>query len=238
MKTGTTSILTWTTATTIQVNGYLLHRIVLYQYEQLIDSKLWEYFKEDFEGWTIDTWNKGNREIIRHFRDFLCRNGVNVARNRALIANNIQSIIDNPDEPIWTREEIQRQMNEPMTTIFSNTSNFNSKHKPPGNGNNKYNLPPRDNGKDKIIQSFQSSVPQTLPQSSVPQIPPQSSVPQIPPQSSVPQIPPQSSVPQTPPQSSVPQIPPQSSVPQTSVVSSPDSISVVSSPDFASVQRL
>ena len=121
---------------TTRVNGYLLHRIVLYQYEQLIDSKLWEYFKEDFEGWTIDTWNKGNREIIRHFRDFLCRNGVNVARNRALIANNIQSIIDNPDELIWTREEIQRQMNEPMTMIFSNISNFNSKHKPPGNGNN------------------------------------------------------------------------------------------------------
>ena len=35
-----------------------------------------------------------------------------------------------------------------MTTIFSNTSNFNSKHKPPGNGNNQYNHPPRDNGKD------------------------------------------------------------------------------------------
>ena len=39
-------------------------------------------------------------------------------------------------------------MNEPMTTIFSNISNFNSKHKPPSNGNNKYNLPPRDNSKD------------------------------------------------------------------------------------------
>ena len=51
--------------------------------------------------------------------------------NGASIAGNIQTVITNPEEPIWTREEIQKQMsNKPETNLFSNEGNFNSKRNP------------------------------------------------------------------------------------------------------------
>jgi hypothetical protein len=38
------------------------------------------------------------------------------------------TVITNPEEPIWTREGIQKQMNnEPETNLFSNEGNFNSR---------------------------------------------------------------------------------------------------------------
>ena len=57
------------------------------------------------EDWTLDTWKLGDTKIVRGFRDFLRRNGVYVVKNGASIAGNIQAIITNPEEPIWTRRD-------------------------------------------------------------------------------------------------------------------------------------
>jgi hypothetical protein len=38
-----------------RVNGYLLHHILYYRKQSYTDYKLWEYFREDFEDWTLDT---------------------------------------------------------------------------------------------------------------------------------------------------------------------------------------
>ena len=78
-----------TTCTAKQVNGFLLHCIVFYRNRHWADSQLWEYFREDFVGWTADTWALGNASIIRDFRDFLRRNGVYVTENGNSIASNI-----------------------------------------------------------------------------------------------------------------------------------------------------
>jgi hypothetical protein len=47
-----------------------------------------------------------------------------------LIANNIQAVITNLEEPVWTQEEIQKQISEPQTNLFSNKGNFNLKRNP------------------------------------------------------------------------------------------------------------
>jgi hypothetical protein len=118
-------------ASTERINGYLLWIIISYRRRAYTDIKLWECFKEDFEGWTIDTWSQANTTIVREFRDFLRRNGLYVPKNGASIRSNIQAILDSPEEPEWTQEEIQRQINsEPRTNQFSNEGSFNSKLNP------------------------------------------------------------------------------------------------------------
>ena len=91
-----------------RINSFLLHHILYYRTQSFTDSKLWEYFREDFEDWTLDTWKLGDTKIVREFRDFLRRNGVCVVKNGAPIAGNIQAIIANSEEPVWTKEEIQK----------------------------------------------------------------------------------------------------------------------------------
>ena len=78
-----------TTCTAKQVNGFLLHYIVFYRDRCYADSQLWEYFREDFAGWTADTWALGNVHIVRDFRDFLRRNRVYITKNSNLITSNI-----------------------------------------------------------------------------------------------------------------------------------------------------
>ena len=97
-----------TTCTAKQVNGFLLHHIIFYQNRCYADSQLWEYFREDFTGWTADTQAFKNANIVQDFRDFLCRNGVYVAENSNPIASNIQAVIIGIEEPVWTEAEITR----------------------------------------------------------------------------------------------------------------------------------
>jgi hypothetical protein len=87
-----------TNTTLEQVNRYLLNNIRYYRGRFYTDYKLWECFREDFEDWTLDTWKLSHTRIIREFRDFLCRNGVYVVRNGALIASNIQAVLTNLEE--------------------------------------------------------------------------------------------------------------------------------------------
>jgi len=77
------------TCTAKQVNGFLLHHIVFYRNRYYTDVQLWEYFREDFVGWTANTWALGNANIIQDFRDFLRRNRVYIAKNSNPITSNI-----------------------------------------------------------------------------------------------------------------------------------------------------
>lgn len=152
-----------------QVNGFLLHHIVYYRIQLFTDYKLWEYFREDFEDWKVSTWKVGSTKVVREFRDFLRRNGVYIVKNGLPIAANIQAIIDSPEEPIWTEEEIQKQMKEPETNIFSNEGNFNSKRNPYRKPNTKHLPPPPSlSQKDNIKEEEEEEDVNNLPTSEVP----------------------------------------------------------------------
>ena len=87
-----------TTCTAKQVNGFLLHRILFYRSRYYADEQLWEYFREDFVGWTADTWALGNIYIIQNFRDFLQEKGVFVPIDGGNIGDNIQKQVLNAKE--------------------------------------------------------------------------------------------------------------------------------------------
>ena len=99
-----------TTYTIKQVNGFLLYRILFYRSRYYADSQLWEYFREDFMGWTANTWALGNIYIIWDFRDFLCEKGVFVPIDGGNIRNNIQKqVLNAKEEHKWTLQEIEHQ---------------------------------------------------------------------------------------------------------------------------------
>ena len=39
------------------INGHILHSMEFYVERKLMDKPLWKYFREDFEGWTVDMFN-------------------------------------------------------------------------------------------------------------------------------------------------------------------------------------
>ncbi len=102
------------------VNGYILHSIVFYTAKKYKDNALWESFREDFEEWTIETWKLANGHLVRDLRNHLRRYGVKVKKDGGKIKERLQEVINNPEEPTWSQEEIDYQLkNEPKTDIYS-----------------------------------------------------------------------------------------------------------------------
>ena len=71
------------------LNGFLLHRMAHYKDSEYNDTMLWQCMKEDFVGWTKETWVPAKKDIVRDFRNFLRENGVFVPIDRAIIRDNI-----------------------------------------------------------------------------------------------------------------------------------------------------
>ena len=99
----TINIITYTAK---QVNSFLLYNILFYQDSYYANLQLWEYFREDFAGWTADTWALRNANIVQDFRDFLYRNGVYVTKNGNPIISNIQAVITSIEELVQPEDKI------------------------------------------------------------------------------------------------------------------------------------
>jgi len=106
-----TSTFNTITYTAKQVNSFLLHHILFYQSRYYADIQLWEYFREDFIGWTVNTWALSNINIIRDFRDFLRENRVFIPIDGGIIGDNIQEqVLNAKEEHEWTLQEIKHQI--------------------------------------------------------------------------------------------------------------------------------
>jgi hypothetical protein len=92
------------------ITGYILHRKECYKESGYKDTVLWEYFKDDFEGWQKKTWERGHKDAVRDMRDFLREYGVFAARHRGSIAANLQQVLDEDNELNWTEEEVAKQI--------------------------------------------------------------------------------------------------------------------------------
>ena len=90
------------------LNGFLVYRMVHYTDSEYNNAMLWCCIKEDFVGWTKETWAPIKKDIVRDFRNFLRENGVFVPINGGNIGDNIQEhIIDAKEEHKWTLQEIE-----------------------------------------------------------------------------------------------------------------------------------
>ena len=93
------------------LNRFLLHRIAHYKDSEYDDTALWECMREDFVGWTKETWAPAKKDIVRDFRDFLRENGVFVPKDGGTIGDNIQEQVLNAEKEYeWTPQEIEHQI--------------------------------------------------------------------------------------------------------------------------------
>ncbi len=72
------------------LNRFLLYYMVYYIDSEYNDTMLWYCMKEDFVGWTKETWALANKLIVRDFRNFLRENRVFVPIDGSAIGDNIQ----------------------------------------------------------------------------------------------------------------------------------------------------
>ena len=59
------------TLDTSEANTWILCRLDKWEEENFGDEELWEVYKEDFEGWTKDTFLKAHRDVVRSLRNHL-----------------------------------------------------------------------------------------------------------------------------------------------------------------------
>jgi len=93
------------------LNGFLLHRMAHYKDSEYTDTMLWQCMKEDFVGWTKETWASTKKDIVWDFRNFLRENGVFVPMDGGVIGDNIQEqVLNAKEEHEWTPQEIEHQL--------------------------------------------------------------------------------------------------------------------------------
>jgi hypothetical protein len=133
-KTWNKAIIDLTNASEQDLNGFLLHRMAHYKDSEYNDTALWECMKEDFVGWTKETWAPVNKDIVQDFRNFLREYGVFVLKDGGVIGDNIQEqVLDAKEEHEWTPQEIEHQ----LRTMRKLNSRWN-----PSNTPLETNLPP------------------------------------------------------------------------------------------------
>jgi hypothetical protein len=92
------------------VNGAIMYMVDYYEYRECDDYMLWEYLKEDFEDWTMETFLLAHPQLLRDFRDFLRENGCWAPKNGKSVAANLVEVIQGDKMHEWTAEEIADQI--------------------------------------------------------------------------------------------------------------------------------
>ncbi|KAE8440285.1 hypothetical protein EG329_010768, partial [Mollisiaceae sp. DMI_Dod_QoI] len=93
-----------------KVNSFICNRIQLYKDEECANYKLWEYFKEDFEGWTSKTFLLGDKDLVRKLRNFLREYGCWVNKETGKrVSEALEEVVRSDDYYKWTKEEIKDQ---------------------------------------------------------------------------------------------------------------------------------
>jgi hypothetical protein len=112
-----------------RVNGYILNRTKLYTLKNRIDTGLFEYFQDDFGGWTEKMFAVASRDVRRDFRDFLREHGVYLPKDTTKISVNLENLVKAEQPPHWTDEEIARQLDMDTTRIWVSRFNPNNRVK-------------------------------------------------------------------------------------------------------------
>ena len=120
--------------TTPTVTGYILYRLTWYQEQSHNDYMLWEYFREDFQGWTKEIFSIGETDDVRYLRDHLRANGVYIPKDGKRIAENIANAVNEEEYHEWTEEEANEQLR--LGKVFHSHWNPTT---------NEYRIPTREN---------------------------------------------------------------------------------------------
>jgi len=93
-----------------EIAEFIENRLTYYKSQEYQDGELWEAFREDFEGWTKDTFfTARDKDLVKRLRGFLRRYGVWVSKDGDRIGANLQKVIEESSYHEWTKAEIADQ---------------------------------------------------------------------------------------------------------------------------------
>ena len=124
------------TASKDQFLEYLLTKLYEYDESKVTDHNLWELFREDFEGFTTETF-KDNYQTkdLQTLRAYLRRGGVYVENTPKLpgstVAETLFKVLEQEDMAQWNNAEIVESgpirrdlLNGPITSVFLTTNGY------------------------------------------------------------------------------------------------------------------
>jgi hypothetical protein len=89
------------------VAEYIKAKQAKYEECDLMDSDLWEQFKEDFTDFTEQIFKDYDQLTIRKLRSFLRTRGTNTAKDKYItVARSLARIIQEEDQAPWSIKEI------------------------------------------------------------------------------------------------------------------------------------
>jgi hypothetical protein len=97
-----------TLITTVEhISEYIRYKTIEYKTTDLKDSDLWEVFKEDFTGFTVEIFKSCIPADIRNLRKLLRKNGVWVIKDRnVLVAQSLFNMLQEEEPTEWTTEAV------------------------------------------------------------------------------------------------------------------------------------
>ncbi|KAI0991697.1 hypothetical protein K3495_g16490, partial [Podosphaera aphanis] len=106
------------------VNAYILEKLQFYKLTSKTDGRLWEYFREHFEGWTTTLFHAASTELRGELRDYLRSHGVFVNLKRMDYA--LHDTLVETEQHEWTSEELAKVMKdgEFNSAVYKTASGF------------------------------------------------------------------------------------------------------------------
>ena len=116
---------------------YLETKLYGYDKSKVTDHNLWELFREDFEGFTTETFrDKYETRDLQTLRAYLRRGGVYVENTAklpgSLVAETLFKVLEQEDMAQWNNDEILESgqlrrdlLNGPITSVFLTLNRYN-----------------------------------------------------------------------------------------------------------------
>jgi hypothetical protein len=106
-----------------EVEGYIAYTVTAYGKTRQKDRALWNFVKEDFEGWQIQQFQLADRNVLRYIHSYLNAHGVFIQKPLGSIsyAHRLTSLLHTEDFHEWSEQEIQEQllMNEEFVSRYN-----------------------------------------------------------------------------------------------------------------------
>lgn len=94
-------------ATNNEATEYVMFKCVEFEYYDLQDNELWEMYKWDFEGFTLDLFEQCDIPVLRKLRYLLRERGVWIETRRAMtLPKSLFDCLQEKRRTLWTEEEI------------------------------------------------------------------------------------------------------------------------------------
>jgi hypothetical protein len=106
------------------LNGHIACTMQAWNIMRITDRALWNDFREEFNGWTLDTFKVANKTALKMLRLYLTTHGVWIrVRIGTSYAKGLYDCLQEVTQHEWTKEEIEDHLKE-------HPDNFNSRWNP------------------------------------------------------------------------------------------------------------